>query len=225
MSGEGPQRMFVLLVLAGVAAATVPAGGLVPLRHRGDAVGVPGGVVPADVVVGVGVERRLVPAGLPLLEQLPQVGLHQRPVDVVFLLAVRAVDDDALDAGRLEQRAEDLQFGEVVEYAGALLHGQRRRTRSVGGPELGPGCVVPATHGPHGSARTGERLPPHTAAYDQGRSLPHARPGAASHTGPEPEGWPPTMQPDDSVPEGLATELPAKFAPLGLTYDDVLLIP
>ena len=28
------------------------------------------------------------------------------------------------------------------------------------------------------------------------------------------------MQPDDRVPE-----LPAKFAPLGLTYDDVLLIP
>jgi IMP dehydrogenase len=28
------------------------------------------------------------------------------------------------------------------------------------------------------------------------------------------------MQPDEFVPE-----LPAKFAPLGLTYDDVLLIP
>ena len=31
------------------------------------------------------------------------------------------------------------------------------------------------------------------------------------------------MQPDDAL--GLPSELPAKFAPLGLTYDDVLLIP
>ena len=33
------------------------------------------------------------------------------------------------------------------------------------------------------------------------------------------------MQPDDGVPGLLVPELPAKFAPLGLTYDDVLLIP
>src|SRR4051812_14830332 len=33
------------------------------------------------------------------------------------------------------------------------------------------------------------------------------------------------MQPDDSVLGAVAPELPAKFAPLGLTYDDVLLIP
>src|SRR3954462_636006 len=33
------------------------------------------------------------------------------------------------------------------------------------------------------------------------------------------------MQPDDEVLRAVAPELPAKFAPLGLTYDDVLLIP
>src|SRR3954465_5663403 len=33
------------------------------------------------------------------------------------------------------------------------------------------------------------------------------------------------MQPDDDVLRSPGTELPAKFAPLGLTYDDVLLIP
>src|SRR4051812_36906199 len=33
------------------------------------------------------------------------------------------------------------------------------------------------------------------------------------------------MQPDDYFPGVSAPELPAKFAPLGLTYDDVLLIP
>ncbi|MGY1732051.1 IMP dehydrogenase [Geodermatophilus sp. SYSU D01045] len=33
------------------------------------------------------------------------------------------------------------------------------------------------------------------------------------------------MQPDDHAPDGHRPELPAKFAPLGLTYDDVLLIP
>ncbi len=33
------------------------------------------------------------------------------------------------------------------------------------------------------------------------------------------------MQPDDRAQDVLAPELPAKFAPLGLTYDDVLLIP
>jgi len=32
------------------------------------------------------------------------------------------------------------------------------------------------------------------------------------------------MQPDDDMLRSPATELPAKFAPLGLTYDDVLLV-
>src|SRR5215211_1897813 len=94
----GPTRRdqcFSGLILAGVAAAAatgaVLAGGLVALCGRGHAVGISAGVVPADVVVGVGIERRLVPAGLPLVQQLPQVGLHQRPVDVVLLVAVGAV--------------------------------------------------------------------------------------------------------------------------------------
>src|SRR4051812_46492429 len=54
------------------------------------------------------------------------------------------------------------------------------------------------------------------------RGGPSARParGGLAHGDPNLKGWPPTMQPDDRVPE-----LPAKFAPLGLTYDDVLLIP
>ena len=33
------------------------------------------------------------------------------------------------------------------------------------------------------------------------------------------------MQPEDRALEVMASELPAKFAPLGLTYDDVLLVP
>ena len=44
--------------------------------------------------------------------------------------------------------------------------------------------------------------------------------GCVRGAGPIPGGVAAQMQPDDRVPE-----LPAKFAPLGLTYDDVLLIP
>src|SRR3954454_2053826 len=91
------RRIANVLVLPGVSAAALLAGGLLALGRRGDAVGVPAGVVPADVVVGGRVERRLVAAGLALVQQLAQVGLHQGPVDVVLLVTVGAVHDDALD--------------------------------------------------------------------------------------------------------------------------------
>src|SRR5688572_4244369 len=158
---------WACLVVAGVAAAALPAGGLLALGRRGDTVGVPAGVVPADVVVGIRVERRLVPAGLALVQQLAQVGLHQGPVDVVLLLAVGAVHDDALDAGRLEQGAEHLEFSQVVQDAGSLLHSQRRLARRVEGPEVGTGGVVERSHGLHRSRRAGETSPSRGAAYDR----------------------------------------------------------
>ena len=144
-------------------------GGLVPLGPGGHAVGVAAGVVPADVVVGVGVERRLVPAGLALVQQLPQVGLHQRPVDVVLLVAVGAVDDDALDAGGLQQGAEDLELGQVVEDARALLHGQRRRAAASARPDRrAPNASSNEVTGPRlGVPAGGDRA---CAAYDRSRS-------------------------------------------------------
>ena len=64
------------------------------------AVGVAAGVLPAHVVVRVGVEGGLVhprPAGV---EQVAQVGPQQGPVEVVRLAAVLAVDDEPADADR-----------------------------------------------------------------------------------------------------------------------------
>src|SRR4051794_25194843 len=95
--------------------------------------------------------------------------------------------------------------------------------RSVG-PNSGPVASSQLLTAPTVVRGQGKDCPPHRRL--RSGQVPPARPArGGSDTGPEPEGWPPTMQPDDSVPEGLATELPAKFAPLGLTYDDVLLIP
>src|SRR4051812_36881246 len=212
------RREVARSVVAGVAAGALLARRLLALGGRGDPVGVPAGVVPADVVVGVRVERRLVAAGLALVQQLAEGRLHQRPVDVVLLVAVGAVDHDALDAGRLEQGAEHLELGQVVQDAGALLHGQRGLARRVGGPEVWTGGVVERSHALHRNGRAGRTPPLRVAAYDRVWSS-RARRGAPTAVRPDPRRVAAHMQPD-SVPE-----LPAKFAPLGLTYDDVLLIP
>src|SRR4051812_49342224 len=120
---EGWGQRGPLSVVAGVTAGAVLAGRLLPLGRRGDPVGVPAGVVPADVVVGVRVERRLVAAGLAFVEQLAEVRLHQRPVDVVLLVAVGGVDHDALDARRPGQGGGNPQLGPGVPGAGAPPHG------------------------------------------------------------------------------------------------------
>ena len=65
------------------------------------------------------------------------------------------VDDDALDAGGLEQRAEDLELGEVVEDARPLLHRQRRRLRRRAAGVL----VVEGTHGASSLVPAGARGP------------------------------------------------------------------
>jgi hypothetical protein len=86
---------------------------------------------------------------------------------VVLLVAVGAVDDDALDAGRLEQGAEHLELGEVVQDAGAFLHRQRRLSRRVEGPEVGTGGVVERSHAVHGNGRAARTPPLRAAAYDR----------------------------------------------------------
>src|SRR6185312_13825381 len=93
------------------------------------------------------------------------------------------------------------------------------------GPKSGPVASSHVLTGPTVVGEQGKDRPLPVAAYDRGRSLPRPARGGFRQGTRDPKGWPPTMQPDDYVPGASVPELPAKFAPLGLTYDDVLLIP
>jgi len=88
---------FVVLVLGGIE----------------DAVGEALRVLPADVVGRVGIEGRLVHAGAAGVEQVPQVGPQQLPLEVVRCFAIEAVDDDTANPARLKQGLEDLEIFEV----------------------------------------------------------------------------------------------------------------
>src|SRR4051794_39179254 len=93
------------------------------------------------------------------------------------------------------------------------------------GPKSGPVASSHVLTAPTVVREQGKDRPLPAAAYDRGRSFPHPARGGFRHGTRDPKGWPPTMQPDDNVLGASAPELPAKFAPLRLTYDDVLLIP
>src|SRR5438874_11793282 len=79
---------------------------LAPLAQCVDGICVAAGVVPADVCVRVGGERRLVDVCAALAEQCTQVGGHEVPAEEVLLAAVAAIDGDPLDAVRCERRPE-----------------------------------------------------------------------------------------------------------------------
>jgi hypothetical protein len=66
------------------------------------AVGVPPRVLPGHIVVGVGVERRLVDPRLAGGQQLAEIAPQQVPIEVVRLVAVLTFDDKPADAQRGE---------------------------------------------------------------------------------------------------------------------------
>src|SRR4051794_33530776 len=87
-------------------------------------------------------------------------------------------------------------------------------------PKSGPVASSQEVTAPTVVAPRGSHRPRSGAAYDRTRSLTCPARGASVERDPDARRGAAAMQPDDQVPE-----LPAKFAPLGLTYDDVLLIP
>src|SRR2546427_235859 len=81
----------------------------------------PEGVIPGDVLVGVGLPCRLVDGRLAGLQDLAEVVGKQVPAEEVVVLAVRAVDDDTLDASRGENRLEGVDIDEVLLKSFPLL--------------------------------------------------------------------------------------------------------
>ena len=63
-------------------------------------------------------------AGAADVEQVPQVGPHQVPAEVVRLTAVGALHHDAADPPRREQRLEHVQVLDVREDVLALTRGE-----------------------------------------------------------------------------------------------------
>src|SRR5262249_49372419 len=76
-------------------------------------VGVAARVFPGDVVVRVGVVRRLVYPGPAGVEQVPQVTAEEIPVEVVRFVAVFALDHQTAYPDRGQQGLVDLQIREV----------------------------------------------------------------------------------------------------------------
>ena len=111
------------------------------LRIREHRVGVAPAVLPRHVVGRVGVERGLVRAHLPLVEQLLQARPQQAPLVVVLLAAIRAVDHDAAHAARLQQRLVHREIGEVGHHLVALLDAQRLGLAELRGVDRERGVV------------------------------------------------------------------------------------
>ena len=97
------------------------------LGQHPERVGVAAGVVPADVGLVVGRERRLVDVGAALAEQRTQVGRHQIPAEVVLLAAVGALDGDAVDAGGSSDSRNSASSARSALHVGPLVVAQRRR--------------------------------------------------------------------------------------------------
>src|SRR5205085_12639092 len=105
------------------AAATPGAGVLARavLREGFVAVEEAEGVVPGDVLVGVGLPRGLVHGRLARLQDLAEVVSKQVPAEEVVVLAVGAVDNDTLDAARGKHRLQRVDIDEVLLKSFPLL--------------------------------------------------------------------------------------------------------
>jgi len=129
----------------------------------GDAVGESATVVPAHVVGGFRIERRLVRAHPAVGEQLLKAGPQKVPVVEVGQVAFAAVDDDSAHPAWFEKRLVDGQVGEIGEQFGALVFVDGVAGRIVQGVDL-PGRIVRVVgervwgqhvgwHGLHGTGR------------------------------------------------------------------------
>ena len=183
-----------------------------------DAVGVTAGVLPGHVVIGVGIVGRLVHPRAPAAQQVPQVAAQQIPVEVVWLVAVLALDDQPTDARRTQQRLVDLQVGEVLEDVLPLGLGQR----------LGLGVLseVVETGGRVGGIAVEgvDRLILHPLTVLTSDGCVLARTSCPS---PEsaPSGWVHELFRLPAVRDAPWNLTRPALVPLGLTFDDVLLQP
>ena len=217
-----------------------------------DTVDVAAGVLPADVVARLGGDGGLVHAGQALVQQVAEVAVQQVPVDVVRLAAVAAVDREALDAEGLQQGAEDLEVGQVRQHVLTLGDAQRRDLVDPGRRARRPGLRDRPRRDragrhraqTHATARRKSSAPVMSTGFTVARPSPGiirdaaaspqersgranrpSRPGRALGCGNRSADlarYRPTthrMMPMTFAPE------PAKFAPQGFTYDDVLLVP
>src|SRR5207302_113663 len=107
-------RQAVAAPGAGVFARPVLGEGLVAVEEAE-------GVIPGDVLIGVGFPGRLVHRRLARLQDLAEVVGQQVPTEEVVVLAVRAVDDDTLDAPRGKNRLEGVDIDEVLLKSFPLL--------------------------------------------------------------------------------------------------------
>jgi IMP dehydrogenase len=172
-----------------------------------DAVGEAAGVVPAHVVGRVRVEGRFVHVRLAVVEQPAQVGPEKIPREEVRLSAVLTVDDESTRSAWFEQRLEDLEVLEVGEYVLALVRAQRQDVLVV---------------------QLARRVGWITREWVHRRVVAHAttvRRSAGCRVG---RLWTGRLSSFPPSREGVMDEthsLPDKFARLGLTFDDVLLVP
>src|SRR5690348_12960476 len=185
-----------------------------------DTVSVAPGVLPRDVMIGVGVEGRLVHPRPARAEQVAQVAAEQVPVEVMRLVAVVALDDQAPDPDRRQPRLVDLQVSEVFEDVLPLRRGQwivrvaglepGRRIGRVTGERV-DGLVVHIFTVAPGALCVGLGLPDRPARYDETHPPDDARAGMRFM--------------DFSPRDDLHTSPGATPLALGLTFDDVLLLP
>ena len=201
-------------------------------------VGVAPGVLPGHVVVRIRVERRFVHPGSAGVEQVAQVGPQQRPVEEMRLAAVLAVDYQPAHTSRPQQRLVDLEVDEILLDVAALVIAQRLdrlvRFLQVGGRVDGVVAervqrlvMHPSTVSPAGSRRDSGGAPPPMSTGRAGLgTLPSG--GAGSTTMGAARG-----------PGGAAPQAACRGAdddrgcdhgsepdpPVGLTFDDVLLLP
>ena len=208
-------------------------------------IGVPAAVVPRDVGVGLGVVGRLVRTDRAVDQQLQQVGAQHVPVVIVVLLAFVAAHHQSANSLVRQQRLVDRQIGQVGLDRDALLRIQRlarldgiqrrRRVARVVGERIGrqtwwevvshdstlrsahwyraSGC--PAGRGCIGSPAWG-RVPDVDADK---MVLSSAADGGLTPMSIAESGVP------IAVPVPTGGDDPTKIAMLGLTFDDVLLLP
>ena len=186
-------------------------------------VGEAAGIVPTHVRVRMGLEGGLVDVGTSLTDQRLQVGLHKSPAEVVLLAAVGAFDGDTADTARLKGGAEFGELLEIGEHVSPLLLAQRldRIDLVKYGGRIGrivQERVERTFVERHSTTVEGKhRFWPTSHHF---RRLPSASDRVVVRADRRME-----FRRIQGVPLSSDSGLPARFSPLGLTFDDVLLLP